>query len=117
MQYYSKRITATMDKLHLAAQFALPVNRAVVDRYMFCYGLDAIDRLLSGVKKGIKDVEWNDELFEKFSEYVEKEEARLKTALAAAKWRIDAADMLALITGPGRLEKVRVLHPSIGCMF
>jgi hypothetical protein len=114
IQHYSTRITVTMNELHRVAQFVLPANRAMVDQYMFCYGFDTIDELLSGVKKGIKDEEWDNELFEKFSEYVKGEEARLKAALVAARWRIDAADMLALITGPGRLEKVSLFAQLFG---
>jgi hypothetical protein len=76
---------------------------------MFSSSMDTVDELMSGVKYGCKGFEWDDELFSKFSGYIHDEEERLKTGLVLAQYRIDAQDMLALITGPGRLEKVSAL--------
>lgn len=49
----------------------------------------------------------NDALQEKFRSFVEDEEARLERNLDAVDYDIDAADTLVLVTGEGRIEKVR----------
>jgi hypothetical protein len=46
------------------------------------------------------------DLREKTQEYVLQEEARIKANLESIKYDIDAPNTLALITGPGRIEKV-----------
>lgn len=49
---------------------------------------------------------------DKFKDYVEAEEERLKTNLEAVNYIIDGLDTLSLITGPGRIEKVSGLPGS-----
>lgn len=44
---------------------------------------------------------------ERFKSHVNAEEQRLREALEAVKYKIDAMDALLLVTGPGRIEKVR----------
>ena len=45
---------------------------------------------------------------EKFTSYVESEEARLIKSLQDNKYVIDGADTLTMITGRDRIEKVRI---------
>ena len=46
-------------------------------------------------------------MYEKFSGYVEDEEARMKKTLTKLSYNIDALNTLTLLTGKGRLDKVR----------
>lgn len=50
----------------------------------------------------------NDVIQAKFQSYIDEEEARLAANLDAVDYDIDAADTLVLVTGPDRIEKVRV---------
>lgn len=45
---------------------------------------------------------------DRFKSYVETEEQRLKVILQAVDYTIDGHDTLSLVTGPGRIEKVRL---------
>lgn len=61
---------------------------------------------MAGVKLACEDLEFDEDLFAKFSSYVSAEEARLRKNLESVAYNIDAVDTLGIVTGPGRLEKV-----------
>ena len=48
-----------------------------------------------------------DSLKARFQSYVDAEEQRLREGLETVRYDIDAMDTLTLVTGPGRIEKVR----------
>lgn len=49
---------------------------------------------------------WDENLFDKFKEYVEQEEARIEKNLEDIKYILDGQDTMVLVAGNGRLEKV-----------
>lgn len=51
-------------------------------------------------------------LHEEFRSHVDAEEQRLRQGLEELRYDIDAEDTLRLITGPGRIEKVRMRRMS-----
>lgn len=51
-------------------------------------------------------------LDERFSSYMLQEEARIGKVLKSVAFEIDASDTLALITGSGRIERVRCRSAS-----
>jgi hypothetical protein len=83
----------------------LPVNRQIVNWYLCEASMDRIKRLLRSVApyQGANEAD----LREKIRPYVLQEEQRIKDNLEAVKYDIDAPNTLALITGPGRIERVR----------
>lgn len=51
---------------------------------------------------------WSSEFLKKiFKDYIEGEENRIRRNLNDVKYKIDGQDTLYLVTGPGRIEKVR----------
>ena len=83
----------------------LPVNRSLVDRYLGDNILHRVDLLMRSVT--IYEDRGDSDLREKIQPYVAEEERRLRSTLESIAWDIDTMDTLALITGPGRIEKVR----------
>lgn len=51
-------------------------------------------------------------LLKPFQEYVTGEEKRLEDNLKALRYKIDALNTLALVTGPGPVERVSILRIS-----
>jgi hypothetical protein len=80
----------------------LPPNREAVDTY-FRDAWTAVHTLTAAVSSqysGLDDPE-------RFELYLESEETRLEKKLIAYKYVIDGIDTVALITGGGRIEKVK----------
>ena len=91
----------------------------MVNRYLCDSSMVRTEQLLRSVApyRGINDTD----LREKTQEYVLQEEARIKANLESIKYDIDAPNTLALITGPGRIEKVAntlfILYASLTLIF
>lgn len=83
----------------------LPVNRSLVDKYFGDNVLHRVDLLMRSVTT--HEGRGDSDLREKIQPYVAEEEERLRSTLESIAWDIDTMDTLALITGPGRIEKVR----------
>ena len=104
MHYYYQ-IHRVFSNMYAAAQRVLPTNRAIVDNFLGCYALTEVDRMLCGVHD-ILDTSYSDfTLYEEFSGYVDKEQARMKRTLSKISYNIDAPNALSLITGKGQLDK------------
>ena len=69
----------------------------------------ATDILLAGMYDAVEEIYDNNDLFQRFKEYMELEEGQMQKPLQTLKYRIDAENTLRLITGPGCLDKV-LLH-------
>jgi hypothetical protein len=80
-----------------------PENRASVNEY-----ISTIYTGVTTLESSVNACYTNDALQARFKTYVEGEEARLKGNLETVKYDIDAMDTLALVTGPGRIERVGV---------
>lgn len=107
LKYYYTRVQVLLARMGARVRSALRVNRSLVDA-LFCeyHSTKGIDMLFAGVYSGVQDVYDDHELFGRFKDYIEAEEARMQKVLATVKYCIDADNTLELITGPGRLEKV-----------
>jgi len=83
----------------------LPPNRAAFDDYFETVWItvrtltDAVCSLSAGLDNP-----------EKFKSYLDAEDRRLENNLRAVDYVIDGNDTLTLITGGGRIEKVRIMQ-------
>ncbi|KAL1937671.1 hypothetical protein VTO73DRAFT_12946 [Trametes versicolor] len=100
MTRYVIEIDSLLDKMFAIKKHVLPANRRSVEQY-----LDVIWSPITELTTGFRRIERNDVVEERFQPYVDAEENRLRDALQDIKYDIDAADILQLVTGPGRVEK------------
>jgi len=99
-----------------ARTVVLPSNRDAADFY-FSAAWTSIHTLTAAILS-LYSGSSNDS--EKFNSYIEAEEARLGNNLRAVNYVIDGIDTLTLITGVGRIEKVRkctLYHPRLIQLF
>lgn len=82
----------------------LPRNRNSFYNYFDVWWWVAM--MVCGVEQSLLD-NMPDVSYDRFQDYVELEEARIKGNLEKIKYHIDASDTLALVLGPGRMENVR----------
>jgi hypothetical protein len=79
----------------------LPQNREFAGAYL--------QKVWEGVEtycEGLRKCPQNTLMLEKFEDYFNNEEARLKKNLNDVKYHIDDLEGLSLVAGPGRIEKV-----------
>lgn len=107
LAHYSKAINGLLKELHVAALAVIPANRAIVDRYLHGTSLMYVDDLMASVKRACRDLEADDDLWAKFLPYIQSEEQRIRKNLESIAYNIDTVDTLSIVTGPGRLERVR----------
>ena len=100
---YSHKIEDLFAKMEGVRSVVLPPNREAVDVY-FDYVWWKVHQLTAAVLSSPSSgpVEPN-----RFKSYLEAEEVRLGNNLRAVDYVIDGIDTLPLITGVGRIEKVR----------
>jgi hypothetical protein len=99
-----KRIVKTMFSM---LDSILPINRRLVYGYIENYSFGRVELLLRSIIP--YDAHDDDDLRENIQPYLTEEEERLRSTLESIAWDIDTMDTLALITGPERIEKVRML--------
>ncbi|KAF7307764.1 hypothetical protein MKEN_01136500 [Mycena kentingensis (nom. inval.)] len=100
MAIYSQKIRELMAKMFALRTLVLPANRSAINNY-----LEDIYRGVTSIEAGLQPCYVNEALQEKFSSYVEAEEARLRGNLEAVEYDLDAANTLTLVTGDGRIER------------
>ena len=82
----------------------LPVNRGYVDYYLRqTWGIAS--ELAKSLQAPVTTIP--DYAEEKFKEYVQYEEDRIRKNLSGIKYDIDALETVYGVVGPGRIEKVR----------
>ncbi|KAJ7925171.1 hypothetical protein B0H13DRAFT_2314677 [Mycena leptocephala] len=106
MSIYATKIRELIAKMFALRTLVLPANRTAVNSY-----LETIYQGVTSLESGLAPCYVNEALQEKFSSYVEAEEARLRGNLEAVDYDLDAANTLTLVTGQGRIE--RFLLPMI----
>ncbi|KAJ7188394.1 hypothetical protein C8R46DRAFT_19344 [Mycena filopes] len=106
MTLYAVKIRELVAKMFTVRTLVLPANRTAVNSY-----LEAIYQGVTSLEAGLAPCYVNEALQEKFSSYVEAEEARLAGNLMAVDYDLDAANTLTLVTGQGRIE--RFIFPLI----
>ena len=102
MTHYAVQIDSLLEKMFAIKPLVLPANRRFVEKY-----LDSVWSYVTELTAGFRRAEWSEALRERFQGYVEAEEEKMRDQLEIMRYDIDAADTLLLITGPGRIEKVR----------
>lgn len=87
----------------------LPVNRHTIEYYLrMTWGIAS--ELAKSLRAPVADIP--DYAEEKFKEYVQFEEDRIRKNLAGIKYDIDALETVYGIVGPGRIERVCVVISS-----
>jgi hypothetical protein len=99
---YAWKIEDLFAKMEGVRATVLPPNREAVDKY-FTSVWEAVHPLTAAVSSQYPDLDDP----EKFELYLESEETRLEKKLIAYKYVIDGIDTVTLITGGGRIEKVK----------
>ena len=102
---YAGKIEDLFAKMEGMRSVVLPPNREAVDRY-FAWVWGSVHSLTAAVLS--QDSGPDDR--KRFNSYLEAEEARLENNLRAVDYVIDGVDTLPLITGTGRIEKVKILQ-------
>lgn len=105
MTIYKDKIDELFGKMFALRSSVHPANRVAVDEYLHAVWQDVARTTMS-----FESYHPSDSLSARFQDYVDAEEERLKKNLENFHYDIDAMDTLALITGPGRIEKVSRLY-------
>jgi len=103
---YAQKIEDLIAKMEGVRNVVLPPNREAFDRY-FGVVWEVVHTLTAAVLSQSSQSSGPDES-KKFKSYLEAVEARLGNNLQAVDYIIDGVDTLPLITGAGRVEKVRI---------
>ena len=112
LRFYYTRIQMLLSRIGDRVRHVPLVNRPLMDAFVSQWAITAgIDQFLAGVCDAVDDVYGDHELFGRFQDYIEQEEARMQKMLHTLKYKIDAENTLRLVTGPGRLEKVLLWLP------
>jgi len=100
---YAQKIENLFAKMEGVRTLVLPPNREVVDKYLTLVWIlvHTLTAAASSLSSGLDGAE-------KFKLHLEAEEARLGKNLRAVDYVVDGIDTLKLITGGGRIEKVRI---------
>ncbi|KAJ7262295.1 hypothetical protein B0H12DRAFT_1105150 [Mycena haematopus] len=106
MTIYATKIRELIAKMFALRTRVLPANRTSVNSY-----LETIYHGVTSLESGLAPCYVNEALQERFRDYVEAEETRLRRNLEAVDYDLDAANTLTLVTGEGRIE--RFLLPMI----
>ena len=99
---YRDKITTLCAKMFAIRSQVHPANQHAVDKY-----LQTVWKKISTLGNSVVRTTQPESLQDRFKSYVEAEEQRLREGLETVKYDIDAVDTLLLVTGPGRIEKVR----------
>lgn len=100
---YRSKIRDLVAKMFAVLPKLLPANAAAANDY-----INTMYKPVMTLQASVNECYYNEGLQTRFNLYVDKEEARLKASLEAVQYDIDALDTLALVTGPGRIERVRL---------
>lgn len=102
---YVDKIKELLSKMRVAIPRVHPRNRRAVDNYFNIWWWCAF-LLLGMPEHGRPEAEFSTPP-DRFQEYIDLEEQRIRGNLEKIKYDIDASDTLSLVLGSGRLEKVR----------
>ncbi|OSX66346.1 hypothetical protein POSPLADRAFT_1133525 [Postia placenta MAD-698-R-SB12] len=97
---YRDKIHEIFEKMFAMRQHLHEANVLMVDSYLSAVWTD-----ICGITTSLEPFYATPQLLERFQSYIDAEEERLKKNLEAIKYHIDDSTTLALVTGPGRIEK------------
>ena len=104
MTIYRDKINALFAKMFSLKAHIHPAVRSSVDTY-----LHTVWTRVTELTSSIEPYYPAEALRERFHSHIDDEEQRLREGLEAVRYDIDAMDTLILVTGPGRIEKVRTV--------
>lgn len=102
---YAQKLETLFAKMEGIRTSVLPPNRAAFDDYFetVWVAVRTLTDVVSSLSAGLDNPE-------KFKSYIDAEDRRLGKNLRAVDYVIDGNDTLTLITGGGRIEKVRIVQ-------
>ena len=100
--HYRDKIDHIFTKMFAIRPYDHVFNRDSVDAYLY-----AVWKRTSTITSSVLGTQQPSSLWQRFHLYVDSEEERLRKNLQVARYSIDAMDTLSLITGGGRIERVR----------
>ena len=119
LKYYFARIQAVIARIGTLLPQVLETNRPLADHCLNSMFTSIVtDILLAGLHRTLEDVDQDDELFDRFKDYVMADESKMKDKLETVMYCIDAPNTLDLVTNSaGRVEKVSSRKDSDGCIL
>ena len=100
--YYRDKVVELLAKMFAMRPKIHNANTEAVQKYLL-----TVYRRATTLTSSFICTYQDDSLKARFQSYVDAEEQRLREGLETVRYDIDAMDTLTLITGPGRIEKVR----------
>jgi len=100
---YKRKISTLVGKMFSLLPRVRAENKAEITSYLL-----EMNEYIMTIVDAVNDAADDPMLRSRFQNYVESEEERLRSNLEAIKYDIDATETVPLITGPGRIEKVRI---------
>ncbi|KZT73469.1 hypothetical protein DAEQUDRAFT_414712 [Daedalea quercina L-15889] len=97
---YKEKIWQLMERMFALKPWIHHENRQMVDRY-----LDSIWLQVMSILMPLRSLELHEKTRRQFKAYVDEEEQRLERNLDIIRYRVDDLTTLAIVTGPGRIEK------------
>ena len=107
---YANQIEDLFAKMEGVRPHVLPPNREAMDDYF-----NDVWEPVHTLTAAVIELQPEPNNPDKFKPYLEAEEARLAANLKAVDYIIDGTDTLTLVTGIGRVEKVRTLRSPPYC--
>ncbi|KZT25952.1 hypothetical protein NEOLEDRAFT_293094 [Neolentinus lepideus HHB14362 ss-1] len=102
--HYHEKIEHTVNIIFHYKDQVLAANRVLADRFLGSPAVLLVDCLLKGIEEGLEHYDYNEKLYQRFSEHVDAEEERLEARLRDLKFHIDAPNTLHLVVRRARLE-------------
>ncbi|KAH7885442.1 hypothetical protein F5I97DRAFT_1830577 [Phlebopus sp. FC_14] len=98
---YASKIRRVIQTMYDHLPSVHPANQSQVDLYLNDVPLQQVELLCASVRI------CEDEIYqdEKIKPYMQDEQARIEANLESMAWNIDATNTLALVVGPGRIER------------
>jgi hypothetical protein len=100
---YAIKIFGLIAEIHKASESALPGNRNFIEGYI---SVTPTWQLIQYLFRGMSIRDLDQSCRDKFKDYVQSEEDRIRANLESVGYDIDATNTLALVTGSGRMERV-----------
>jgi hypothetical protein len=110
---YKNKIMVTLRKMTQLQSEILDVNVSYVNRYLSARPLLNIERILHSLKTDVTLEAVPSQLISLTKCYMAKEEVRLKEELEKIHYDAHSVATLTRITGPGRIERVRLISCDI----
>jgi len=106
---YKEKIKSLLLRIYAAYTRTLPCNRPYVGDYLDSYAYQSLDLLLRSTQPQVHGDDSTDgKLRELVDDFDKRQEDRLSANLKEVKFDISSLDKVTLVTGSGRIERVRL---------